>query len=376
MADTYTTVTHRSWLDNIIGSFVGAGIGVLLFLGALGLIWYAEGRTNLALVAKESIPAAAERIDPANGGKLVAVTGQVTGAPLGDPQFLASGPYLRLQRHVEMYAWVEEKRTERKDEVGGGTTERTTYTYTKRWTSSPESGDGFYQPSGHRNPPLQIEGAELSASEGSVGAYALDLKELGLPSGDELPLTEANVRAGGQWRLDDGYIFSGRGRPSSPQIGDVRVSYTAVPDGLQATVFGEQRGEGLAPFRTEQGDVFYRALAGDRAAAIDQLSFEDTLFDWIFRLGSLLMLWVGLAMVLGPINAILGVLPAVKRASGCLTGLVAFVPAFVVWALAELVAIVAHNIWLLLGAVVIAVVLAVVAGRRFLPAARAAVAAS
>jgi hypothetical protein len=368
MADSYTTVKRTSWLGNIIGSFVGAGAGVIVFLVALGLIWFGEGRTNMALVAQDSLPAPAERVDPANAGRLVSVTGTMGAAPLGDGKFLDPGPYLRLERRVEMYAWVEEKRTERQDEVGGGTTERTTYSYSTQWTASPESGEGFYRPSGHRNPSLPFSGSTLSADDGRIGAYAVNLVTLDMPSPQDLALTPAMVRPDDRWQLVDRFIFIGDGSLGNPALGDVRVSYLAVPAGLQATVFGEQRGAGIEMYRTPQGDELYRALPYDRAGAIKYLSNEDTFIDWIIRLGALLMLWVGLLLVLGPINALVGFLPALKQASGCLTALLAFVPAFIVWVVAEVIAIVAHNIWLLLGAVLLALAGAIFAGRRFLPA--------
>lgn len=368
MADSYTTVKRTSWGGNIAGSIVGAGIGAVLFVFALVVIWFGEGRTNMALVAEESIAAPAAQIDPANAGRLIAVTGRLDAAPLGDGQFLAPGPYLRLERQVEMYAWVEHERTEREEQAGGGTVERTTYTYRMQWTDSPKSGEGFRQPSGHRNPPMPFEGATLSAEGGRVGAYGLNLAALDLPSPKDLPLTAAMVRPDDRWELADRYIFMGAGSPGDPKLGDVRVSYRALPAGIEATVFGEQRVEGIVTYRTAEGDELYRALPYDRAGAIAYLHNEDTFIDWMFRLGALLMLWLSVVLVLSPISALLGFLPALKRASRGLIALLAFIPAFALWAVAELIAILAHNPWLLLGAALLALVAGVVAGRRFLPA--------
>lgn len=368
MADSYTTVKRTSWGGNIVGSVIGAGVGVMLFIFALVLIWFGEGRTNMALVAEESVPAPAGQIDPANAGRLIAVTGRIEAAPLGDGQFLAPGPYLRLERQVAMYAWVEHERTEREEQAGGGTVERTTYTYRMEWTASPKSGEGFRHSSGHRNPPMPFEGATLSAEGGRVGAYGLNLAALDLPSPTDLPLTAAMVRPDDRWELADRYIFKGEGTPDDPELGDVRVSYRAVPSGIEATVFGEQRVEGIVTHRTAEGDELYRALPYDRAGAIAYLHNEDTFIDWMFRLVALLVLWFSVALVLSPLSALLGFLPALKRASRTLIALLAFIPAFAVWVVAELIAILAHNPWLLLGAVLIALVVGLLAGRRFLPA--------
>jgi hypothetical protein len=370
VSNRFTTVKHTSWFGNITNSAVGAVFGVLIFLLAFPVIWIGEGRTNMAEVAATSVVASATNPSPADEGKLVAVTGVIEADPLGDGGLLVPGPYLRLERVAEMYAWVEERETERQDNVGGGSTERTTYSYELRWTSSPESGDDFYEPSGHRNPPMPVEGATLSAAGGQLGSFVVDLDAMGLPSAKALPLSAAMVERGSGYRLAGDYLFRGKGQPDSPRAGDVRISYRAVPAGGEVTAFGAQRGDELALYRTPKGDELYRALEGGREAAIEQLQVEDTIFDWIFRIGALLMLWVGLVMLLGPVGAVLGVLPALRQASGCLTSVVAFAVAFVIWAVAELVAIVAHNPWLLAGAVILLVGGAILLAGRFKPGAR------
>lgn len=370
MSDRYTTVKHTSWLGNIMNSVVGAVFGLLIFLLAFPVIWFGEGRTNMAEVAARSVPASAAAPAPANEGQLVAVSGALEAAALGDPQFLAPGPHLRLERVVEMFAWAEDSRTERRDNVGGGSTERTTYSYERRWTRSPASGESFHEPSGHRNPPLPVEEATLTAEGGRLGAFTVDLSAIGLPSARELPLTPAMLAADSSWRHAGNFLFKGKGAPDRPQLGDVRVSYRAVPAGAQVTAFGAQRGERLVPYSNERGDELYRALEGGREEAIKQLQVEDTMIDWALRIGSLLMIWVGLMLLLGPLNALLGVLPALKQAGGCLTSVLTFAVAFALWAAAELVAIIAHNPWLLLATVVLLVGGGVVLARRFGPAAR------
>jgi hypothetical protein len=376
MSESYTTVKHTSWLGNILNSVVGAFVGLLIFVLAFPLIWFGEGRTNMAEVAARSVPVSATAPEAANEGQLVAITGELEAEPLGDPQFLAPGAYLRLERVVEMFAWEEDSRTERQDNLGGGSTERTTYTYELRWTSSPESGESFHQSSGYRNPSMPVEEATFSAEGGQLGAFAVDLGSMGLPSASEVALAPAQVIKSRSWRLQGNYLFNGKGAPESPRHGDVRISYRAVPAGARVTAFGEQRGERLQAYHTEQGDELYRALDGGREEAIKQLQVEDTVIDWALRIGSLLMIWIGLMMLFGPANALLGVLPALKQAGGCLTSLLTFVVAFALWAVAELVAIIAHNPWLLLGTLVLLLAGGFFLARRFQPAARSQPAAS
>jgi hypothetical protein len=348
MPDSFTQVRRTGCLGNFFNSVVGAGFGALLFVIAFPVIWFGEGRTNMAQVAAASVAAPAGRADPANEGALIAVTGAVEADPLGDAPYLRPGAYLSVERLAEMYAWVEHKETKTHDEAGGGTRSETTYTYRKEWTSSPQSGQGFEYPSGHRNPTMEFSSETLRASGGQVGAYGLDLAHLDLPSAKELRLSPAILATTSNLRLADNFLLVGDSSLSSPQLGDVRISYKALPAGQPLTVFGAQRGGRIEAYSTEKGDRLYRALEGDRAAAIKQLQIEDTITDWIIRGVALLMMWGGLSMTLGPINAAFGVLPVIRQAGGCLIGLITLAVAFPIWATTVLIAIVAHNIWLMI----------------------------
>jgi hypothetical protein len=340
------------------GSVGGAIFGALLFLSAFVLIWFNEGRPNLAAVAADSQPASAGSLDPANDGRFLAVTGRITASPLGDELFVAPGPYLKLKRTVEMYAWVEKRR---------GDSDNREYTYEQEWTASPESGESFARPSGHRNPPLDLAGGEYTARDGRLGAFAVDLAALQLPAAEELQLDRSVLRRGSQEQISGGYIFRGFGTPERPEIGDIRISFAAVPAEREVTAFGAQRDGRLEAYWSEKYDVsLYRALAGSRAAALDQLDTEHTVTGWILRLVSLLMLWGGLALILGPVTALLNLLPgAIRQAGGCAVGLITFIPAFALWAVAEAIAIVAHNPWLLAATVLLAIGGAVLLARRW-----------
>jgi hypothetical protein len=259
-----------------------------------------------------------------------------------------------------MYAWVESEHSETRDQVGGGTRTETTYTYNKEWTSSPKSGTDFHYSSGHLNPSMEFSSETISATGGSIGAYLLDLQNLELPSPQALPLRSEMIGTAGRGRLSGNYLLMGRSSLDTPQIGDVRISYKALPTGKSLTVFGMQQGGQIVTYSTKKGDTLFRALEGDRGSAIHQLQVEDTIFDWIIRVAALLMMWIGLSLVLGPITAAFGLLPFIRQAGGCLIGLITLAIALPLWAAMVLVAIVAHNIWLM-----IAVALLVMGGAYF-----------
>lgn len=64
--DTYTEVTHTGWLQRILGSFMGAVVGVLLFLCSFGLLYWNEGRLDISTVAKTAVEVPANQPAPGN----------------------------------------------------------------------------------------------------------------------------------------------------------------------------------------------------------------------------------------------------------------------------------------------------------------------
>lgn len=355
MSNVYREVTQTGYFRNILNSFVGALIGLLLFFGSFFVIWWNEGRTNLALVAAESVPAAVGSIDTANEGKFVAVTGDLIATePIGDAPYLKAGDYLQLDRKVEMFAWDEESRSETRDKVGGGSETVTEYTYEKKWTTSPENSANFKQPEGHANPALPIEGATKQAPGARLGAFGLDLSQLTLPGGATIALSSQTVLTEAA-KLDGGYLFTGQGSQSSPQIGDIRISYTAVRSPAAVTVFGQQSGERLTPHLYEQSSTFFRALNGDRNTAIQELQTEHTIITWLLRGAGFLMIWIGLLLVVSPLGTVAGILPILKQITGFISGIVTFIVALVIWGVVTLIAVVLHNFWLAIGAALLVI---------------------
>jgi hypothetical protein len=60
-------------------------------------------------------------------------------------------------RRVEMYQWEEEEHTETHDEMGGGQTTETTYTYNKVWSENHIDSSNFYKSSQYVNPSWKYE---------------------------------------------------------------------------------------------------------------------------------------------------------------------------------------------------------------------------
>jgi hypothetical protein len=347
MADQYTVVTKKSWGSNILDSFVGALIGLLLFLISFLVLWNNEGTVDFSRVARTSVPVTVTAVDPAANGKLASLSGQLSTSDLvGDTVYLKPGNYVQLSRRVEMFAWQEKSKSETKDAMGGGSETKTTYTYVKDWTANPRATSDFKLPAGHTNPPLSVQSLTFTAVSARIGVYTLDPQTMELPKPADLRLSEALVLPGN--KLAGNYLYVGSGSLQAPQVGDVRIAYGVIENKLNVTAFGKLENDHLAPFIHQGKDRLYRAVRGTRDEAIAQLAAEHKALVWTVRLVGFLLMWGGLFLCFGPLNAILKVLPWLGTAGRWLTGAVTFPAALVLSAVTILIAIVAHNIWLLI----------------------------
>jgi hypothetical protein len=346
MPDQFVTIKRTSWLGNIMNSFVGVLFGIILFVVAFPVLWFNEGRTNMATVAKASVLVDGANVNQQTEGKQVAVSGTLTSdEQLGDTPYLAAGAYIQLNRKVEMYAWVEHKSTETDKDTGGSSTTTTTYTYNKQWTSSPEDSNAFEHSQGHTNPPLPVQSATMVVSSARIGAYTINPTDITLPSAQAINLNNEIVTTSANRRLTGNYILLGRGSFDTPQLGDTRISYSGVAANRQAIAFGKQQGTALLPYLTTKNDQLYRVFVNTtREGAIQEMGTEYEVVGWILRLVGFLLMWIGLGLCFGPITTFLDVLPFLGSAGRFVVGLVALPVALTLSAITIVISILAHNV--------------------------------
>src|SRR5687768_4768732 len=125
MSDRFVEVSSQGWLSRIIASIVGVVFGVGMFIAGFPVLWWNEGRAvrtarSLEEGAGAVVPVSPARVDPANEGKLVHLSGRATTSEiLADPLFKVSANALRLRREVQMYQWTESSSTETRERLGG-----------------------------------------------------------------------------------------------------------------------------------------------------------------------------------------------------------------------------------------------------------------
>lgn len=358
MADTFTTTTRTSYGSRLGSSLKGIGMGLVVFLVGFPVLFWNEGRAVKRTRAlkegeKKVVPVESGTIDPANEGGLVHFTGRaVTGAVLADTVFgVAVTGDLQLVRTVEMYQWTEEVREETKKNVGGSETTKTTYNYTKQWSSSLEDSSSFEHAKGHENPAdFAFPEESWLAEDVRVGAFAIPsdrVRAIGAPM--SLPLAADAVPAAlptNATRLANGWYIptaNGGGTPQAPQVGDERVTFAHVPQ-TDVSFVAKQVGSTIAPYLTKNGPVL---LQQDGVRSADEMftsaHSSNKIVTWLLRLLGFILLFAGLSAVLRPIRVLADVLPFLGRIVGMGLGFVAFVVALVCWLVTVAVAWVAYR---------------------------------
>jgi len=306
MPDVFSETTHTSYGGKISGSIKGVLIGLILFVVSFGVLYWNEGRVNLAPYAKKSIPVDATQTATVNAQTLVALSGQLTSSTnLGDT-YVKQGKYLALQRNVEIFAWTQETQSDKKKNLGGSEDTTTTYTYKKEWVKSPAESSKFKISDGHLNVPKTINDELLRNENAAIGKYTFNPGMITLPDFQKLPLTGSLVNANG--KLVNDYLYFGKGTITEPQIGDQRISYNYLPLNQNVTAFGTISGSTLSSYRAGKVTLFH-LFYGTKDDGITALQQDYTMKLWGFRLLGFLFMLFGLNMIMSPIGALMDVIP-------------------------------------------------------------------
>ncbi|MEM7134141.1 MAG: TMEM43 family protein [Chloroflexota bacterium] len=333
-------------MRNRRGSVGRAGCGLffggILLVGALISLWINEGRTNMAKVAEASIRVAIEEIQTIENGSFIALQGRLEGVePIGDAPLLKPGPYIEIQRDVEVYAWEEKSSS-------SDNSDNPSYIYEAEWTDEQEDSSKFNDPLGHENPPLAYLEKTIRTPRGRIGSIRVETAELSQLPLSPLPLTQTLLRADDvdlalKRKIEGNYLFIGSGSLNEPEIGDVRITYQVFESDQRVTLFGQLMDETIVPYIDRDDNRLYRAFVSGRDEAIQQMGQEYQFLLWGIRFGGLVMNWIGLMVLVAPLTSLLGRIPGLGRLGNRVIGLVALVFAFLWTTIVILVSIVAHN---------------------------------
>lgn len=339
----FVTVTRRGLGARTKNSVGGAIFGfILLALGVILLFWN-EGRAvkryqDLKEGAGKVVSVDSASVDAANEGQLVHLSGEAkTTGPLSDPVFGISETAIRLSRTVEMFQWIEDVRTETKNNTGGSETVKKYYSYSKEWSSSLVDSSQFQNPQGHENPgSMKYRSDSVYADTVTLGAFRLpEFLVKKIRGEEELPVSSLEsfsepVRA--EAKVFGNGLYFGT-NPSSPEVGDMKVRFSVVRPG-PVSVVAQQNGDSFVPYQAKTGGKLDLLESGIVPAdQMFQMAHERNKFmTWAIRIGGYFMLAMGFSMILGPLAVFASILPFLGRIVETGTTFIGFLLAGIVWA--------------------------------------------
>lgn len=353
MNNQFTETITKSWGSRILGSIKGILIGLLMFIVSFGVLYWNEGRVDVSKIAKTAVEIESTSQAPLEINKqLISATGVLkSDEKIGDT-FLRAGDYIAIQRDVEMYAWKETRRSKSERKMGGSEITETTYTYKKEWISSPENSSNFKKPEGHQNPQKSLNSNSVRVKNAKLGIYGIDMNQITLPQHRGIQLNNNNVILSNDIKLtNDQYLFKGIGSISSPEIGDIRVSYSVVYNPLDtATIFGklDATNKRISPFYGKKNTKLYRVFEGTRDSAISAMQTEHTVLTWILRGVGFLLMWFGLMALFRPISVFLDVLPIFGSISRVGVGIITLIVSLALSIITIIVSMIIHNLIVLI----------------------------
>lgn len=341
-----TRVTTQSYGSKIGDSLKGVIFGFFAIIASILLLWFNESNSvkeirKIAEGKKNTVSVDAAVFSPENDGMLVHMSGMAeTEDLLVDNEFGFEVNALKFEKVVEMYQYKENKKTEKKDNLGGSTTTTETFTYEEVWSENLINSDGFYE-SWRKNPKdFDHKEAKYQAKNVQLGEYELSDGLISQIGGlEDFYVTEEIYPSEDNYgMISGGMIYFGSGS-KNPAIGDERVSFkVAYPHNV--SIVAQQQGNSFVPYVTKNGRTIELVYDGIQSAEQIFASEEskNTWLTWILRLVGFLLMFAGFAAILKPISTVGSVIPllgnVLQAGTGIIAGLIAFILSFIVIALA------------------------------------------
>lgn len=323
---------------------MGLLLGLVFIAGSIYIISWNEGRTikthkGLVQGLKEVYTSQnINYVSPENEGKLLHLIGEVhSNETLVDRDFGIRVPYLKLQRNVEMYQWREksEQRT-----IPGSDEKETLYFYDKTWAAGLHKSSQFKEADSHQNPvAFKFGSFRESVSKAKMGAHDLSGKQLArLNNWADFNFSEIQQMENTQLINREGQastIFHGTGNFENPNIGDIRIKYKAIYPG-NFSIVAKQKLNTFEAFKTDKDTEIDFIKSGSLSAKelFDSAFSQNTIIKWLLRVGSFILLFLGVRMLFNPITALASYIPLVRNIVNFGAGLISFILAFSIWLIA------------------------------------------
>ena len=374
-------------------SFKAIGSGLIMFCIGTALLWWNEGRTVKTEKMLDEVGGNYVEMENPNkkdaslDGELICGTALATTEDsLSDAQFGVGAKAIALHRKVEYYQWVESSEEKSEDKLGGKEVTTTTYTYSKKWVSTPVESSEFKDPAyQNKNTVLTtVEESDQCAENVSFGAYKLNetlIHRISSSEGLDLAISEdllkdldknaqvayerfygtkktaskaveqpaettvlsdsAKAVADSLKAVNDSIIKNAVNKkdfeyvhqagnvlyfgrvPGSPEVGDVRVTFEKVVP-AKVTVMAVVDGDSFKPYKADNGKRFQTLVMGKRSGddIIEADKEANNMWLWLLRGVGVLLVIGGLKGIFGFLETILKVVPFIANIFGWGVGVV------------------------------------------------------
>lgn len=344
-------ITTTSWGSRILGSFFGVLFGIALIIGSFVAVFWNEGSSlhtsqSLQQTQQVLITVPASPIDEKNNMKVIYFTGEaVTDDELSDSLLKYKVNAIKLIRHVTMYQWQEDSKTETDKQYGGSEKNVTTYTYKTVWSDDPIDSTQFKEQTGHINPAtMPFKSHESQATNVTVGDFKLPQELIYNISGkstvesSKIDLSNLQSKTKLKVQPTDEEIYVGND-PQYPVVGDMKITLVEVLP-QTVSVIAQQTGDILQGYKAPAGKTIALLTSEEKSpdAMIQDALSENSLMAWIIRLATLIGLMVGVYLILKPLTVMLDVIPFLGSLASFGMGLIAFVIGLLLWGVATAIA--------------------------------------
>ena len=374
-------------------SFKAIGSGLIMFCIGTALLWWNEGRTVKTEKMLDEVGGNYVEMENPNkkdaslDGELICGTALATTEDsLSDAQFGVGAKAIALHRKVEYYQWVESSEEKSEDKLGGKEVTTTTYTYSKKWVSTPVESSEFKDPTyQNKNTVLTtVEESDQYAENVSFGAYKLNetlIHRISSSEGLDLAISEdllkdldknaqvayerfygtkkaasqaveqpaettvlsdsAKAVADSLKAVNDSIIKNAINKkdfeyvhqagnvlyfgrvPGSPEVGDVRVTFEKVVP-AKVTIMAVVDGDSFKPYKAKNGKRFQTLVMGKRSGddIIEADKEANNMWLWLLRGLGVLLVIGGLKGIFGFLETILKVVPFIANIFGWGVGVV------------------------------------------------------
>lgn len=342
--DSYTEINKQNIFSRMVTGIKGIFIGLFLLIISTVLLWWNEGNYVENINSLEKGEELVKKISKSeikkeNENKLVYLTGKTkTNESLTDNQFnIKVNDAIKLIRKVQMYQWVEHKRTRKSTSVGGTETTETTYEYKKEWKERYINSNNFKKVSYHENPQMYIKNEVFKAQSVKIGKFILS-ETLTNKINKKIIYQVSNNKIKDFKIINNGYYKGDN--PSYPKVGDLKIQYFIVKN-QEISIIAQQSGEYLVPFRTSENTTIELLEEGkvNTNEMFKKAKSSEKIKVWLIRLAGMILMFIGLSMMMSLLPTIISILPflgsiatfGVSLISIILTILLSFIIIAIAW---------------------------------------------